>query len=85
MKGMKKPFLLIGSSGSMAELVAVEFNNARIPKEAMEKLTFIAEENGKKLALTPDGNFVIVEGDRCLGTVSGKEVFRMVMEFFKRR
>jgi len=72
-------------SPSVFALLSASINNARIPKEAMEKLTFIAEENGKKLALTPDRNFVIVEGDRCLGAVSGKEVFRMVLELFKRR
>ncbi len=72
-------------SNFAVKVVAVAFNNAQIPEKAMEELTFVAEKNGKKLALTPDRHFVIVEGNRCLGAVSGEEVFRMVMELFKRR
>jgi len=70
-------------SNFAAEVVAVAFNNVRIPEKAMEELTFIAEKDGKKLALTPGRNFVIVEGDKCLGAVSGEEVFGMIVELLQ--
>jgi hypothetical protein len=85
---MKQPNLPIDpktDSNFSAKIVAVAFNNARIPEKAMKELTFIAEIDGKKLALTPDGNFAIVKGDRCIGAVLGEEVFRMVLELFRRR
>ena len=54
------------------KVMAVKFSNARIPEKARKELTFVASDGKTELYLTPDGNYALVEGNKCLAAISGE-------------